>query len=130
MPIKKIEDPVYCQTIHFIFDVKREIAVKYINKFLDLYDFSKFDQHWEKAGFAYCGQGHDSFIIFPLKPKTWAYTTILAHEALHVTCGILRAKGIELCYESEEAYAYYHSFIMQRFTEFYEEHYKSKRKKL
>jgi hypothetical protein len=128
MPISKIDDPIYGQTIHFIFDMPFEKAVKYLKPFADYYDFSKLEQHWEKAGCAYAGSGHHAFIIFPDNKKTWTYTTTLAHEALHVTSAILRRKGIELTWESEEAFTYYHSFIMQRFTDVYEAHYKKRKK--
>lgn len=119
MPIKKLSDPIYNVDIHFIINEPKEKVRKLLNKYDEYYDLSKFDSHWEKAGFAYTGCGWDNFIVFPYKKKTWDFTTILAHEALHVTFGVLRSKGIHLTCESEEAFCYYHSWLMQQFTEFY-----------
>jgi hypothetical protein len=120
MPIKKISEPIYRKNIHFIFDTPKDKALAYLKKyFIPL----NFDDHWERAGVMY-GDDADYFIVLPDKKPTWTVTTIIAHEAFHAVAKIMRSKGIELCSESEEAFTYYHTWILQSFTDFYNQHYK------
>jgi hypothetical protein len=125
MPIKKISDPIYCVDIYFIFDLPKEKVFPFLKKKWDC-DFS---HHWDKAGFTFGNEDNEWFICFPYSPKTWDYTTILAHECLHIASRVLRGKGIVLSDESEEAFTYYHGWMMQSLTDIYKEHYKAKRKK-
>lgn len=130
MPIKKIHDPIYNIDLHFIFDVPLEKARKYLQQFADFYDFSKLETNWKEcAAFAYSGQGHSAIIIFPIKKSFFRFSSILAHEGLHVTCGVMESMGIKLNIESEEAFAHYLTWIMQSLTDIYESHYKLRRKK-
>jgi hypothetical protein len=124
MPIKTIYEPIYQNKVHFIFDTPKEKALAYIKKQgfapIDL------DGHWEKAGCMY-GEAGDYFIVIPDKKPTWTVTTIIAHEAFHVTCKALRAKGVHLSTESEEAYNYFQTWILQELTDIYNDHFKSKK---
>lgn len=124
MPIKTIYEPIYQNKIHFIFDYPKENAFAYIKKqgFMPM----DFDEHWEKAGCMY-GESGDYFIILPDKKPTWTITTIIAHEAFHVTCRALQSKGVKLSSESEEAFNYFHSWILQELTDLYNQHFKRKR---
>jgi hypothetical protein len=39
---------------------------------------------------------------------------VLSHEIFHATSMRMRAAGCDLCDESEEAFAYYHSYLFRR----------------
>lgn len=43
--------------------------------------------------------------------------SVLAHEALHHTCEVMRRAGLTLSTDSEEAYCYYHQWIVARCLE-------------
>lgn len=121
MPIKTISEPIYQSTIHFIFDTPKEKALKYIKS----HGFNPldFDRHFENAGFLY-GDERDCFLVLPNRKPTWAVTTIIAHESFHATCKVLRAKGLDLSPESEEAFNYYQTWIIQALTDIYNDHFK------
>lgn len=127
MPIKKITDPIYFTDIHFIFDTPKNKALTYMNKLgwspVDL------DRRWTNAGCMY-GESGEYFIIIPDLPdkkRTWDISSIIAHEALHVTSRVLRGKGLRLCDESEEAFTYYQSWILQSLLDIYHSHKKGKK---
>lgn len=125
MPIKTIFEPIYQTKIHFIFDTPKEKAYFYIRK-QNLIPLD-FENHWQKAGIMY---GEDTvgdyFIILPDKKPTWTPTTIIAHEAFHVVAKVMRKKGIPLSSESEEAYNYLLTWVLQSLTDIFNNH----RKKL
>lgn len=121
MPINTIFEPVYQVKIHFIFDTPKDKAYAYIRK-QDIIPMD-FDEHWQKAGVMYSDdENGDYFIILPDKKPTWTITTIIAHEAFHVVARVMRSKGIQLAKESEEAFNYLHSWILQELTDFYNDH--------
>lgn len=57
------------------------------------------------------------FVYFPRTPKHDNAQDLgaVAHEMLHVAVAILRRKGITLCHESEEAFAYLTEFLVREF---------------
>lgn len=122
MPIVKISEPIYQTDVHFIFDTSKGKALKYIRKW---FEPLRFDEHWEKAGMMY-GDSGDYFIVLPDKKTRWTVTTIIAHEALHVVVNVMRSKGILLSSESEEAFNYFHTWILQSLTDIYNKHKKKK----
>lgn len=121
MPIKVISDPIYNIDIHFIFDLPKNKAIPYLEKKWGI----NFEHHWDKAGFAY-GEDSDYFIVLPDTKRTWDVSTILAHEGLHITSRVLRRKGLVLSDESEEAFTYYLTWILQALTDIYNQHKKAK----
>jgi hypothetical protein len=126
MPIKIIKEPIYQSHIHFIFDTPKNKVLAYLNK---RFKPMNFDDHWEKAGIMYSDdEFHDYFIILPDKKPTWTASTIIAHEAFHVAAKVMQGKGIILSRESEEAYNYYLTWIIQSLTDIYNKHKKNKTK--
>lgn len=53
------------------------------------------------------------FVWFPQKPSI----PTIAHEALHVASQVLRSRGLHLCSESEEAFAYYFGALFEQITD-------------
>lgn len=56
--------------------------------------------------------------LVPAKPWVmWVESlkdpTIVAHEALHITCGVLDSRGVRLVMESEEAFTYTMQHVMR-----------------
>ena len=126
MPIKTIFEPVYQVKIHFIFDTSKDKAYTYIRK--QALIPMNFDDHWEKAGVMFGDDDNgDYFIVLPDRKPTWTITTIIAHEAFHVVARVMRNKGIVLAKESEEAFNYFHSWILQELTDLFCQHQKSKK---
>jgi hypothetical protein len=120
MPFKIIKEPIYQTHVHFIFDTPKDKAFTYLRKyFIPL----NFDEHWEKAGVMYGSDG-DYFIVLPDKKPTWDINAIVAHEAFHVVAKVMRSKGVHLSEESEEAFNYFHSWILQSFIDIYKENHK------
>jgi hypothetical protein len=63
---------------------------------------TKIEDTQVSAGRAYVELG----VPWMLWVETMDDVPALAHEALHVTCGVLEARGLKHCAESEEAYTY------------------------
>lgn len=61
------------------------------------------------AGHAYVAYGQPWMLWIESRKNVGA----LAHEALHVTSGVLEARGMSLRNESEEAYTYTMEFIIR-----------------
>lgn len=120
MPIEIIKEPIYQTHVHFIFDTQKEKAFSHLKKYINPLNF---DMHWTKAGFTYCDtDNHDYFIVLPNTKNKWGLATIIAHESLHVTSKVLRGKGIKLSDESEEAFTYYQTWILQSLLDIYNKH--------
>lgn len=118
MPINKISEPIYQTDIHFIFDMPQDKTLAYLKKYFIPMNL---DEHWEKAGIMY-NDDPNYFIIIPDKKPKWDVSTIIAHESLHVASKVLRGKGIKLSDESEEAFTYYQTWILQSLLDIYNKH--------
>lgn len=51
-------------------------------------------------------------------PSTAYHYSVLQHELFHLTFAILDRVGMKLSYDSEEAFAYLHSYITQKVYEY------------
>lgn len=117
MTIATLIDPVYNFKFIFICKTDKDKALAYLKEFFpDCY----FEDNWKKAGFAYVdNESGIATIVIPDRKPTWDITTILAHEVLHITSRVLRCRGITLCDESEEAFTYHLTWLMQSLTDIY-----------
>lgn len=128
MPIKVIYEPIYRTRVHFIFDVPKEKAFAYIKKwFIPLGILDKWGE--KSAGMMYDDDGVNYFIVICAKKNYYNFATIIAHEALHVTARVMRRKGVVMSRESEEAFTYFQSWIMEELIDIYNHHHKTKRLK-
>lgn len=101
--VKKFNIPIYCRELRVI--VCGDIKIG-----LDFISYSEFDgeEDWVEATVIEDPKGVINLII---KPDATINT--ICHESLHVVTAILSSAGLELCYKSEEAYAYLIGFIAE-----------------
>lgn len=106
MPILKFKDPIYRNTIYFIFDEPNSKIAGFVKKKAD---------HDVKLNFEnYCAYlvaaTINTFLLIVQDTKNDFNQTLL-HECFHLTAQVMRACGVELTRESEEAYAYYMEWV-------------------
>lgn len=108
-----IFEPFYRTNYYFILADSWKEARKFIEKFfkIDL----KPRRDGDKNGYfiALNQDGHDIGVIWARKNDH----INLAHEILHAVFWTMDNVGMELCAESEEAFAYLHTFLMRAILE-------------
>jgi hypothetical protein len=86
----------------------------------------EFEEAVEEAGYRYDVAGlHGACLHYPDNPSNFVLIFregstqpgVIAHEAFHLTCKVMRAVDIEYSPDNHEAFAYLHGFIVDGVTQ-------------
>lgn len=101
--VKILKDPIYDVNYYYYTDfIKFQKNLKKLK--IDVSD------HEDSEGLTVFQVGSYNVHIF-VKPK--ASDDVLVHEVFHAGTRVLEAKGMNLCHETQEAYAYYIGFLFK-----------------
>lgn len=106
--IKNIRIDIYGEVLTLLIHNTLEEAVKISSK------LHKYNGEYSFKGYSGLVFVDVNENICHIVLKCDATLNIVSHECFHVTCGILRQRGIELTESSEEAFAYLHGFIVEK----------------
>lgn len=127
MAIKKIREPIYDVDVIFICHEGKDKTIKWLEKNCQKNYPAKTHEERYNDSLGYCLLEHPHRFILVLTKDChmhWEHT--LAHEALHIASRTLRGIGMELCDESEEAFAYYIGWIVKECSKIYKQKGKQK----
>lgn len=112
--IKKVYDNLYSATIHLVHNEDNKKAIKYCNKEAKE-DLSQnfVDRIPKRSAYMIDVSPYHYFIITGKHTRLSSFV----HECLHVCCRVFRTRGLPLSEESEEAYTYYLSWMIEQFFE-------------
>lgn len=119
MTIATIKDPIYGAKITFICKEPRERTLRFLENYKPAADDKSWEDRMGTDGFVCEIEWNRYLFILPLETTINELHSTIAHEAFHITARLLRHCGIELCYESEEAFAYYLGWLIESFTKIY-----------
>lgn len=111
----KIEVDLYNQRVRLLVTKDYDEVEKFIRKKWK-------DKNWtvendDCEGNLFWHPDYAPIIHIHKKPKTPFQKGILAHEIFHCTSFLLRAAGLKLTEESEEAFSYLHGFLTEKIWE-------------
>jgi len=118
MKKKRFSDDIYLVDVYLLWNYKKDEPHEWCGRLTD-YKYglepsndSGISFHFEdKNGLDVHGVG-----IQEWKGDIWSVNT-LAHELIHMTFGILEARGVKIDKENDEAIGYYHSYWFRTMLE-------------
>lgn len=121
MAFKKIADEVWRKYIHVAYQESAESVYKYAKRQgLTNYAFKDFEEHCKHSGgfVLWCDESN-ILLTFPKEDEIkYAAASTVSHECFHVVSHVLRKAGVILTEESEEVYAYYLGWLMDKVCRF------------
>lgn len=119
--MENIEIPLYRTVINLLIHDNCEKAVKMLSIIKKSY-IREYD--WGNMLGAYVAPPNQNIHAIVLAEDAGIDT--ISHECFHATMGVLQAKGIAYCEESEECFAYVLGYLTQKVWDFKQEYDKNK----
>jgi hypothetical protein len=116
MKIFKITDDIYHAKIFVIDKTNNDELIKYFNKKYQ-YKYEPengFDAIHYRIENKARGVRHNYIIFLSKFKKTSEGVGILTHELMHLLHDVMGHVGVKYCEESEEAYAYYFDYLIEK----------------
>lgn len=117
---KTVKDCLYGIKTTLLYSKDDEVIIDYLGKIMG----KDYEDYLNGAGF-FCSPDLFNFYII-INKHTIEWQKTLVHECLHVTSRALRARGLELTDESEEAFTYYHAWLVSELSRIFTNYKRSK----
>jgi uncharacterized membrane protein len=108
---KEFYDEVYFTTLYFYWGCTRDEVKRHIDRKLNIDLKSDFDDLFHAESWVFTLDRHNYYVVWVENKKNFYG---LVHEITHTIFKVFNDRGIPICYENQETFAYYHEYWLRR----------------